>query len=75
LRLSLSSTRRRSLNGCRSVPTSREDVEDLAAAVPADRVELIRFPNTGHGLVGQNAAVLEHVRDFVLRSTPAQAER
>jgi pimeloyl-ACP methyl ester carboxylesterase len=52
------------------IVTSR-DVEDLAAAFPPDRVELVRFPNAGHGLIGHHAAVLERVREFVLRDTRA----
>jgi proline-specific peptidase len=44
-----------------------EDSEELAAALPAERTETVRFPGAGHMLaIEQPDVVLALVRDFVL---------
>jgi pimeloyl-ACP methyl ester carboxylesterase len=48
-----------------------EDAEDLAAALPRDRLRLVRFPNAGHLLaLEQPEAVLGQIRQFVLEGEP-----
>jgi proline iminopeptidase len=54
------------LNGERDPIVTVEDAEELAAALSAADVRFARFPNAGHGLVGEHEAVLEIVREFVL---------
>ena len=51
-----------------------EDAEDLAAAIPPDRLQFHRFPGAGHMLaLEEPEAVLGLIRDFVLEgaATPA----
>ncbi len=44
-----------------------EDAEELAAALPQDRLRFVRFPDAGHMLpIEQPEAVLDLVRSFVL---------
>ena len=44
-----------------------EDAEQLAEALPADRLRFVRFPDAGHMLAAeQPEAVLDLVRGFVL---------
>jgi proline iminopeptidase len=52
-----------------------EDAEELAAALPADRLRFERFPGAGHMLaIEEPQAVLQTIREFVLpyriRATP-----
>ena len=43
------------------------DAEELAAALPADRLRFERFPDAGHQLaIEQPEAVLALIREFVL---------
>lgn len=41
-----------------------EDAEELADAISSD-VRLVRFPNAGHGLIGEHNAVLDLIRGIV----------
>ena len=41
-----------------------EDAEELAHAISSD-VRLVRFPNAGHGLIGEHDAVLDLIRGIV----------
>jgi len=48
-----------------------EDAEDLAAALPSDRLQFVRFAGAGHMLANEEPeAVLELIRDFVLEREP-----
>ena len=50
-----------------------EDAEELAAALPPDRLRFVRFPGAGHMLaIEQPEAVLHLIRDFV-REEPMQS--
>ena len=50
-----------------------EDAEELAAALPPDRLRFVRFPDAGHLLANeQPQAVLKLIREFVLKE-PDQA--
>jgi pimeloyl-ACP methyl ester carboxylesterase len=54
-----------------------EDAEELAEALPSERLRFVRFPDAGHLLANeQPEAVLELIRDFVLEeSDAAQSNR
>jgi proline iminopeptidase len=43
-----------------------DDAEELFAALPATERRFVRFPNAGHGLIGEHEAVLQHIHEFVL---------
>jgi pimeloyl-ACP methyl ester carboxylesterase len=44
-----------------------EDAEELAAALPPDRLRFRRFPGAGHLLAAEEPeAVLKEIRDFAL---------
>jgi pimeloyl-ACP methyl ester carboxylesterase len=50
-----------------------EDAEELAAALPPNRLRFVRFPDAGHMLANeQPQAVLKLIREFVLKE-PDQA--
>jgi proline-specific peptidase len=52
-----------------------EDAEELAAALPPDRLRFVRFANAGHMLAAEEPeAVLDLIRDFVLEEAE-QASR
>ena len=47
-----------------------EDAEELAAALPADRLRFERFPDAGHMLAAEHPhAVLNLIREFILETT------
>jgi proline iminopeptidase len=43
-----------------------EDQEDIAAAIPQEWVRFERFPNAGHGVVGDDPRVFDVMREFIL---------